>query len=222
MNYTTFLTPHKTSRKHGEVELIERTVDFSLQSLDAGVPDTHQLINIEGGWLVLSASVNVITAAPTNATIDLGYGGIPSYWGSGLRIDTVGRVNTIFTATKTATMPDVVRNKEQFTTEVDVVGAMYGDHVSVSSQDDADIADVTFSGYVIKPGVVAINVINPTQGGLSLPTLTLEVVVKRAPYNGVLLVQSDTDTIDITATTDALDVDIDSGVIIVSALVVRV
>ncbi len=226
MIYRTFLSEHRTDKYEGRITVLKRRVFFAEQAIrptgDAGIGETHEVLLVENGWIVLSAWVNVKDPSPINTTVDLGYGPVPNYWGNGLAIDSIGRSDSMLTSSVTAYMEDVLVATEQFTTEFIVNGASYGDHVSVSSTNDADVADVTLTGFVISPNIVAVTIINTTEGELSLPTLALDLLVNKAPLSGQPVLLTSGDTIDITATTDTKDVDIDSGVTEVCALVARI
>lgn len=67
-------------------------VNFATQNLDAGLSDVHQVFTIPAGYYVKEAFMRVVTAAPTNATCDLGYGA-SNQWGNALALDsTAGTV----------------------------------------------------------------------------------------------------------------------------------
>jgi len=218
--YQTFLN-HNIQRHKDRVRLLQKGgINFTNQSLDAGAGDVHEVIAIKPGTVVLSAFVTVNTAAPTNSTIDLGYGSVPNYWGTGLPIDTAGYASTIRAATQTVYPPDKIMGGDQWNTEVAVTGALYGDSVTVQSANDVDVADIALNGNVFRPGVVTVNLVNMSKGELSLPTMSLNVVVNRAPMIANPVLFGSSDTIDITATTDVQDVNITSGIISVKALVI--
>lgn len=226
MIYTTFREPHRTSRYDGRLQLMKRSVNFSVQGLlptNGGQADVHEVMYVERGWVLLSAWVNVEIAAPTHSTIDLGYGDMPNQWGRALLIDSTGPIRTALAATIVTYPPDKIFGKgEQYETVVDVPGAGFGDLVSVYNTTNADMGSATVTGYIIGPDRVGINLVNTSEGELSIPTLSLDVMVSKAPMVGHPVTFQSEDTIDITATTDMADVDITSGSIDVCALVLRV
>ena len=220
MIYTTFLGGHKMRVFESMVKLYRRKIYFGEQALDAGEGDVHRIIPVETGDVVLSAWVNIKEVAPVNATIDLGYGTIPNYWGNGLPLDAVGIAPTILNQAATL-YPYAIVSGLQEAIDVDVDGASYNDHVVVSPE-GADIADMVLTGHVISPNVVAVRIINVTGGELDAPSVAATIIVNKAPLASQPVIFAGADTIDIKATTDTKDVNISSGVIEVCALILRV
>lgn len=221
MLFNTFLREYKVTKTPGVVELHRNKVYFASQALDAGDGDVHQVLNVRAGNIVLAAWVDVQTVCPVGSTIDLGYGTVVNYWGNGLALDAVGKAPTIFSATATL-KPYNLRDKNQETVSLRIAGVGFNDHVSVAP-DGADVADVAFSGYVEETNYVAIRTTNLTGDySLDLPTVSAHVVVNKAPLAGASVVFASADTIDIKATTDTDDVNINSGSLFVYALIVRV
>jgi len=219
--YNTFLRDYKVKKADSAIELRRQKVFFATKSLDAAGGDVHQVIDVRADEVVLDAWVDVQTACPANATIDLGYGTVVNYWGNGLALDSTGKVATILSATATLA-PYNLRDKNQETVSLRVAGACFNDHVSVAP-DGADVADVAFSGYVEAANYVAIRTTNITGDySLDLPTISANVIINKAPLRGSPLHFSAADTIDIKATTDIADVDINSGSLFVYALIVKV
>ncbi len=223
MIYQTFLNNSRLQRHRDRHRLIEkRGINFEVQSLDArdeggGV---HQVINIKPGTLVLNVVTKVDVAGPAFATIDVGYGDVTNYWGNGLRIDSTGYANTMLKASATIYPEDKILAGEQDTIEVSVQGAAYGDLVTVTSTNRVDMADIALNGNVYRPDTVTVNLTNISNGELSLPAMSILVMVNKAPMaiNPVLF--QERDTIDIKATVDHYDVNLDSGNITIKANVV--
>lgn len=63
-------------------------IDFSQKTLDAGDGDVAEIIEIPARTYVTKVFIRVKTAGPTNATIDMGYGGNDT-WGYALALDSV-------------------------------------------------------------------------------------------------------------------------------------
>lgn len=221
MNYTNFLN-RRTHRHRDHLYVMQvRGINFAVQSLDAGDGDAHQCLAISAGNIVLGAWVTVDAVCPDNATIDLGTSTSPNYWGSGLYLDATGHAACVLSSLDTVYPPDVIKAGEEYTTQIDVVGASFGDMVTVSNTTKVDLAEVRFTGEVINPNVVELNIRNMSNGGLSLPTLALATSLNKAPKANTPYVFSANDTIDVKATTDDQDVNITSGNITVSALVLE-
>ena len=221
MIYKNFLNFRRQRYDNKLFVLRTRGVNFTIQSLDAGDGDVHECIPISAGHIVLYAWIEVDAVCPDNSTVDLGTGTSPNYWGSGLYLDATGHAASVLTSLDNVYPPDVIKAGEEYATQVDIVGASHGDMVTVSSTTNVDTADVRFSGEVIRPNVVGISIQNTTNGGLSLPDLALATSINKAPKANTPYVFSANDTIDIKATTDDQDVNITSGNITVSALVLK-
>lgn len=219
MIYTTFLGGHKARVFEGTTKLYRQKVYFSTQFLDAGDSDVHQVIPVKAGDVVLAAWIDIKEAAPSNATVDLGYGTVVNYWGNGLPLDAVGIASTILSQSATL-YPYAIASGLQEAIDVDVDGASYNDQVMVSP-DGADIADMVLTGHVISPNTVAVRIINVTGGILDAPSIATNIVVNKAPLASQPVVFTGADTIDIKATTDTKDVNISSGSIEICALILR-
>ncbi len=221
MLFDTFLRDFKVTKTPGVVELHRNKVFFASWPLDAGTADVLPVLNVRAGDIVLDAWVDVQTVCPVNSTIDLGYGSVVNYWGNGLALDVIGKAPTVYSSTATLT-PYNLRDKNQETVSFVVNGASLNDHVLISP-DGVDVADVMFSGYVEEANYVAIRTTNITGDyALDLPTVSANVVVNKAPFRGMPWTVTAADTIDIKATTDTADVNINSGILFVYALVIRV
>jgi len=211
MIYNDFLGGVRQHVIENAEKLIRRRVYFGTQSLDAGDGDVHQVFYVNPNDIVLDVWADVITAAPTNATIDIGYGGITNFWGNGLAIDAVGVARKIVSGTTTWN-PPVIEDKSEVTIEIEIDGASLGDQVMVSG--NIDMADMGLSGYVISPNYVAVQLANNTGGILDiLQDIDISVFVNKAPLAPVQKTFTANDTIDIKATTDTEDVNISSGVL---------
>lgn len=90
----TYKNPNPVVRSD-RLAILRAKVDFGHQALDAGLGDVHQVLDIPAGTYVLKVWVTTDTAVPhatqsPGATIDVGYGTDPDYWGDGLKIQTAG------------------------------------------------------------------------------------------------------------------------------------
>lgn len=223
VTYKTFLKNHRLQRHEDRHRLIEKKgINFATQSLDAKNEggEVHQVISIKPGTLVLNVITKIDVAGPTFGTIDVGYGTVPNYWGNGLRIDSVGYASTLLTNEATIYPPDYIAPGEQWDTEVNIPGAAYGDVVSIQSVNQVDMADISLHGNVYRPDTIKVNLTNLSTGQLSIPTMSILVFINKAPLaiNPVLF--QERDTIDVTATVDNYDVNLDSGNITIKANVV--
>lgn len=219
MIYTTFLGGHKSRVFESMIKLYRRKVYFGTQPLDAGEGDVHQVIPVRAGDVVLGTWIDVKEAAPVDATIDLGYGTIPNYWGNGLSLDAVGIAPTILNQVATL-YPYAIASGLQEAIDVVVNGASYNDQVTVSP-DNVDIADMVLTGHVISPNTVAVRIINVTGGELDAPSIAATIVVNKAPLASQPVIFANEDTIDMKATTDTQNVNISSGSVEVCALILR-
>jgi len=104
--------------------------------------------------------------------------------------------------------------------EIEVAGATWGDHVSVIPSDE--VLGMLLTGNVIHPNRVEVTMTNITDDKVLNPDkMTFTVVVNKAPLAGVPWMVQSADTIDVKATTDLEDVDINSGAIDVFAKIIR-
>ncbi len=78
------IIPPETATCENNTTIRRNILDFSLQSLDAGLADIAVALNIPAGTTVLSAWIRPITADAANATVDLGITGAVNVWGDGL------------------------------------------------------------------------------------------------------------------------------------------
>ena len=211
MIYKTFLGGPQMRIMDGKLKVYKRTVYFATQALAAN--DVHCVFDCILGDVVLAAWLNVEVACDENAEINLGYGDYPTYFGNKLMVDTVGHARSLLYGSKTWNAY-LVFDKSELTTEIEITGTRFGDHVTVSS--GMDIADMSITGEVIHKDWVAIRLINNTGGALDLASQTITVAVDKAPMAKSPLVLSAADTIDIKAG-KALT----QGVVEVSALILR-
>jgi len=137
-----------------------------------------------------------------------------------LLLESTGVAESTLSSLETVYPPDKIFGKgEMWTTQVNIDGAALGDLVTVTSTTNADMAEIQLTGYVSRGNTVVIAANNITDGEISLPTLYLAVVLDKAPKANKPVIFSSSDAIGITATTDTVDVDIDSGNITVYALI---
>lgn len=217
--YATFLDEYKTVKLMKDMWFHTRAINFALQSLDAGNGDVHQALNVFPGDIVIAAWLKVLTACPDRTTVDFGNGGIVNRWGNAMPLDAVGYVSPILTGSKTFDY-DMIEDKSSQTVDLIVDGAAFGDTVIASPS--IDIADMLINAAIIQPDTVMCQLANLTGGTLNLGSLVLSVFVNKAPLAGMPWVVTEADTIDIKATKDSMDVNIDSGIVEVNALIVRV
>jgi len=200
--------------------IFKQRVFFERDPIDAGRGLFVEAIPVLSGDVVLNSWVNIIRAAASRATIDVGYGAIPNYWGNGLFIDTVGPAKTTIHAAKTHNFDQLAkRGSDVF--EVEVEGAAYGDQVIVLPAND--ILGMILTGNVLSHDRVEItmtnltgdNVLNPASG-------EFQVIINKAPMAAFPWIVTESDTIDVKATIDTRDVDVDSGIIDVYARIIRI
>ncbi|MDY6827236.1 MAG: hypothetical protein SVV67_08735 [Bacillota bacterium] len=161
----------------------------------------------------MASWATVETAGTTAATIDLGYGTDPDYFGNALKVDATGHCRTTLSGRLIWNAPEVADDTTE-TNEIEIAGARYGDHVTVSS--GMDLADMVLTGEVIHPDWVAVHLTNQTGGALNLASQVLDVAVNKAPQMASPIVMAAADTIDVTANEA-----ITTGVLIVSAVIIR-
>lgn len=80
------VVPAETTLHENKVVIRRNILDFSRQTLDAGVGDVAQAINIPANTTVKRAYIRVLTAETANGTCDLGYGGGVNTWGNALSL----------------------------------------------------------------------------------------------------------------------------------------
>ena len=78
------------------MRIYKHQVNLASSTLDAGDADVGQVVLLPKNCMVLKAWIRVVTAAPTNATVDLGYGSDVDYFGNGLPLDVAGVVKNNF------------------------------------------------------------------------------------------------------------------------------
>jgi len=220
MIHTTFLGGTRERKYQGKEQLWMRNIDFAEKSLDAGDGDVHQIFNVHDGDIVLDFWGKVLTAAPTNSTLDFGYGTVTNYWGNGVPIDATGGAPRIISGTD-VWQSQLVADQIEETIEIEVNGASFGDLVSLHS--NYNIYDMSLTGHVVSPNFVAVQLVNITGGGIKiLDDMTITAVVNKAPLASVPVSFSAADTLDIKATTDTKDVNISSGQMAIYARVIRI
>jgi len=184
-----------------EFKIYRKTIDFSVQNLDSSESDVAQCISLPIGTTVLDCFLRVITAETTDAIVNLGYGTDASYWGKSLNVDATGSVSTILKGSDTwdpASIDDpgsaaaIVESKD-FT----VAGATSGDAAYAYSS--IDLTDAIVTAAVTAEDTVTVSIVNPTANALNLGSMTMYVVVNKAPSRGVPLYFAAVDTIDITS-----------------------
>jgi hypothetical protein len=85
------MKPTQVTVKETGLTIMRNIVDCSKQTLDAGVGDVGQVLNISAGTTVLTAWIRVITAETANGTVDLGYAA-GNTWGDGVSLDSADAV----------------------------------------------------------------------------------------------------------------------------------
>lgn len=219
--YTTFRDIYKTSRISKDLFHVSKRVHFSVQSLDAGNGDVHEVLPVVPGEIVLASWIDVKEACPSFSSIDLGYGTVPNKWGNGLFIDSTGIKDNVLSTSFTWNF--IALNKlGQLSEEIELAGVAHGDEVIITPS--IPIEDLVMTGHVSSDrfNTVVVQLMNPAETKIDLGSMTVNIVVNKAPMAGMPWVVSEGDTIDIKATTDGMDVNIDSGVIEVNALIVRI
>ena len=198
------------------MRIYKHEVNLASCTLDAGDADVGQVVLLPKNCMVLKAWIRVITACPTNSTVDLGYGSDVDYWGNALPLDATGIVGTMLTASETWN-PGSIDDGNEEAEEVTVDSAASGDVVTFVFSDP--LLDLSLSGYV--SGVNTTNAVlgNWTGGAIDLGSGTLVAYVNKAPLAAAPVLLTSSDTIDIKATIDTADVDIVTGVIEVNVLV---
>uniref|UniRef100_A0A6H1ZJ68 Putative structural protein n=1 Tax=viral metagenome TaxID=1070528 RepID=A0A6H1ZJ68_9ZZZZ len=198
------------------MRLYRHQINFAAQTLDAGNGDVAQVILLPKNCMVLKAWIRVVTACPTNSTVDLGYGSDVDYFGNALPLDATGISKTVLTASGEWNPGSISDGDEEAKTlTVDSVAS--GDVVQFTFS--LSLQDLALTGSVSASNTVNAVLGNWTGGAIDLATGTLVAYAYKAPLESVPLLLSTSDTIDIKATTDIADVNISSGVIEVNVLV---
>lgn len=198
------------------MRVYKHQINFVSQTLDAGDADVAQIILLPKNCMVLKAWIRVVTAAPTNATVDLGYGSDVDYFGNSLPLDATGISGSKIIGTVTWN-PSAIADGDMEGKNVTVTGAATGDVVAFTL--GLDLTDLELSGYVLDVNTVRAVLSNSTGGSITLGSSTLTAIADKAPLGNVPLLLATSDTIDIKATIYDSDVDITSGVIEVNVLV---
>jgi len=201
------------------LRIYRHQINFASQTLDAGNADVAQVLLLPKNSMVLKAWIRVVTACPTNSTVDLGYGTDVDYWGNCLPLDSTGIVKTLLSAESTWD-PSSISDGDEEAKTVTVDTAATGDVVSFTL--GANLLDLNLTGYynnTLTTNQVTAILGNDTGGSIDLPSGTLKIFVDKAPLGVVPVLLTSSDTIDIKATTEQGDVNISSGVIEVNALV---
>jgi len=221
MIYKTFMASQPEFETTKRLNVWRRRVYFGTQSLDAGEGDVHRVFHVKAGDVVLNVWLDVITACPANSTVDVGYGTVVDYWGNGMPLDATGNVKQMLVQ-NTNLYPYLLTQGNQEAIDIEVDGAAFNDSVVVTP-DDTDIADMVFMGHVSWANMVTIRMMNLADTELKIydTPVTAKIIVDKAPLAKRPLVFGSADTIDLKATTDTADVNINSGVVDVYALVVR-
>lgn len=219
--YTTFRDIYKTHKLQKGLWLYSKDVNFGTQSLDAGNGDVHEVIPVRVGDVVLDVWINVKTACDANATVDLGYGDLVNYWGNGLHLDSTGVVKRILSTSKVWDFAGLA-NGQMETEEVKLTGLAYDDKVIITPSIYLEDLLITASVSQTRFDRITVQLTNMSGEYMNIGSLTLSIAVNKAPVAGMPWVVASGDSIDIKATTDAQDVNIDSGIIEVNALIVRV
>lgn len=193
-------------------------IDCSKQNLDAGDADVGRCLNVPANTEVINVWLRVITAETANGTVDVGYGTDVDYWGNAVHLDATGVALTQLYKTSTWDAGQVADN-EMTTVDVTVSGAVLGDVVQCSIA--VDLVDSIFTGYVSTSDTVTITVQNVSGSAVNLASSTFYIYVDKAPRSRQPLHFSAADTIDVKATTDVADVDIDGAKFEIIALMRR-
>jgi hypothetical protein len=160
--------------------------------------------------------IRVVTACPTNSTVDLGYGSDVDYWGNALPLDGTGVVGSVITASETWD-PGSIDDGNEEAEEVTVDSAASSDVVTFVFSNP--LLDLALTGYVKAANTTNAVLGNWTGGSIDLASGTLTAYVDKAPLANAPVLLTSSDTIDIKATIDTADVDIVTGVIEVNVLV---
>jgi hypothetical protein len=208
-------TPRVTD---SEVTILKNILDFSRQNIEAGASDVAQALIVPADTTVLACWMRVITAETANATVDLGYGSNADQWGGALNVDATGIVPTVLEGSVTWDASAIADGDEE-AKEIPVTGAALGDAVIVVP--GIDVTDLEISGTVTDEDTVTVILANNTGAEINLASMTITAYVDKAPMAKNPVHFAAADTIDITATVDNGDVDLDGLKVEVSALVLK-
>jgi len=208
-------TPRVTD---SEVTILKNILDFSRQNIGAGESDVAQALIVPADTTVLACWMRVITAETADATVDLGYSSNVDQWGGALNVDATGIVPTVLEGSETWN-PSSIPDGNEATKEITVTGAALGDAVIVIAS--IDLADLAINASVTAEDTVTVLLLNNTGDAVNLASMTVTVFVDKAPLAKNPVHFATADTIDITATIDNGDVDLDGLKVEVSALVLK-
>ena len=198
------------------MRIYKHQVNLASSTLDAGDADVGEVVLLPKNCMILKAWVRVVTACPTNSTVDLGYGSDVDYWGNALPLDATGIVATALTASETWD-PGSIDDGNEEAEEVTVNSAASGDVVQFVFS--LGLQDLALTGAVSNANTINAVLGNWTGGSIDLGSGTLEGYVNKAPLASAPVLLTTSDTVDIKATVDVADVDIITGVIEVNVLV---
>lgn len=219
--YTTYLDKPKFRREWTFApnhKLVRVTVNFAEQTLDASASDVQQLITVPANTMVLRCWPVVTTAGTNNASVHLGYGSDPNYWGNAIAIDNTG-CNIVLVANSAArTTSAIVDGASETTAAITADGAAYGDTVSLGFSAGNTLLTagsklINLTTAVVGANSVMIVMDNETGANVD-PVGTFTVYVNKAPrgHIPIVLSTSASDTIDITAVVNAADADPAAGI----------
>ena len=193
-------------------------INFADRTLDAGDADVGEIILLPKNCMVLKAWIRVLTAAPTNSTVDLGYGSDVDYFGNALPIDATGVSGSIIVGTDTSWDPSSISDGDEEADNVTVDGAATGDVVRF--QFEKDLQGLVLTGCVPTVNTATAILSSHDATAVDLESGTVTAIVDKSPLGSVPLLLTSSDTIDIKATEAAgSSVDIITGEIEVIALV---
>ena len=198
------------------MRIYKHQITIATQTLDAGNADVLQVLLLPKNSLVLKAWIRVVTACPTNSTVDLGYGTDVDYYGNALPLDATGIVAPVKIGTATWN-PGAITDGNEEAKEVTVDGASLGDVVRL--QFTKDLEGLVLTGCVSAANTVTAVLSSHASTTVNLASGTITAIVDKAPLRPVPLLLTSSDTLDIKATTDTADVNIVTGEIEVIALV---
>ena len=198
------------------MRIYNHEVNLASSTLDAGDADVGQVILLPKNCMVMKAWIRVVTACPTNSTVDLGYGSDVDYWGNALPLDATGIVGSVITAS-TSWNPGSIGDGNEEAKTVTVDSAASNDVVTFVFSDP--LLDLSLSGYVSDVNTANAILGNWTGGSVDVVSGTLTAYVDKAPLANAPVLLTTSDTIDIKATIDTADVNIITGVIEVNVLV---
>jgi hypothetical protein len=208
-------TPRVTD---SEVTILKNILDFSRQNIGAGESDVAQALIVPADTTVLACWMRVITAETDDATVDLGYGPHADQWGGALNVDATGIVPTVLKKSVTWDADSIDDGNEE-AKDITVTGAALGDAVIVVP--GIDVENLGISGTVTDEDTVTVILSNNTGAAIDLGSMTITAYVDKAPMAKNPVHFAVADTIDITATIDNGDVDLDGLKVEVSALVLK-